>query len=107
MITIEQTVAIPADRRLRLDVALPDTFKPGSALRLAITGDDGPREARVYTGEPFPSIEELKAEARRKTQARFADPSGDALQKYCGALKDVFTEDGLEYQREMRDEWPD
>ncbi|MDR2795890.1 MAG: hypothetical protein LBB47_04175, partial [Spirochaetaceae bacterium] len=45
MITIERTVTIPADRRLRLDVALPDTFKPGSALRLEIRAAEADGEA--------------------------------------------------------------
>jgi hypothetical protein len=60
-----------------------------------------------HTPGTFPGIEELKAEARQKTAERFAYPSGDSLQKYCGVLKDIFTEDGLEYQRRLRDEWPD
>jgi hypothetical protein len=60
--------------------------------------------------DPFPAIEELMAEARRKADERFAEMERtgvDPLQKYCGILKDVFPEDGLEYQRMMRDEWPD
>jgi hypothetical protein len=31
----------------------------------------------------------------------------DPLARFAGCLKDVFPEDGLEYQRKMRDEWPD
>jgi hypothetical protein len=59
-----------------------------------------------YTPESFPTIEELKAEAA----ARFAEMERtgvDPLAKFAGCLKDVFPEDGLEYQRMMRDEWPD
>jgi hypothetical protein len=63
-----------------------------------------------YLWEPFPAIEELMAEAERKAAERVAEMERtgvDPLQKYCGILKDVFPEDGLEYQRMMRDEWPD
>jgi hypothetical protein len=59
-----------------------------------------------YTPEPFPTIEELKAEAA----ARFAEMERtgvDPLARFAGRLKDVFPEDGLAYQRMMRDEWPD
>jgi hypothetical protein len=55
-------------------------------------------------------IEELRAEGRRKAVERLTemDRTGvDPLQKHCGALKDVFPEGGLEYQRRIRDEWPD
>jgi hypothetical protein len=55
-------------------------------------------------------IEQLKADARRKTEERLAEwekTGVDPLQKFCGALKDIFHEGGLEYQRRMRDEWPD
>ena len=58
----------------------------------------------------FPTIEELKAEGRRKAEARRAAITAtgvDPMQKYCGCLKDVFDEDGTAIQRRMRDEWPD
>jgi hypothetical protein len=63
-----------------------------------------------YMTEPFPAMRDLMAEAIRKAEERFAEMERtgvDPLQKYCGILKDVFPEDGLEYQRRMRDEWPD
>ncbi|MDR2434749.1 MAG: hypothetical protein LBD47_09300 [Treponema sp.] len=81
MMTIEQTV----------DIAAAESPAPES------------RNAR----EPFPTLEELKAEARRKTAERLDDPSGDSLQKYCGCLKGVFLEDGVECQWKLHDEWPD
>jgi hypothetical protein len=37
--TVQQTVAIPADRRIHLDLTLPETFAPGSILRLEISSD--------------------------------------------------------------------
>jgi hypothetical protein len=66
--------------------------------------------APPYTPEPFPTIEELKAEAGRKAAERMAEMEKtgvDPLARFAGCLKDVFPEDGLEYQRMMRDEWPD
>jgi hypothetical protein len=39
--TIQQTVTIPADRRLHLDLSLPETFSPGAAqVVLTITRID-------------------------------------------------------------------
>ncbi|MDR1256606.1 MAG: hypothetical protein LBJ86_02540, partial [Spirochaetaceae bacterium] len=98
MIAIEQTVDIAADGRLRLDMALPETVPAGrtSVVLVFPFSEEPPRR---YAPEPFPSIEELMAEIDRKAAERFADPSGDSLQKYCGCLEDVFTEDGVEYQR--------
>jgi hypothetical protein len=116
MITIEKTVDISADRRLHLDLTLPKTVPSGkTSVVLVFPSVEAPvpaeQETRsAYAPEIFPAIEELKAEARQKTTERFAEMEKtgvDPLQKYCGILKDVFPEDGLEYQRWMRDEWPD
>ncbi|GHU77954.1 hypothetical protein FACS189462_1230 [Spirochaetia bacterium] len=52
-----------------------------------------------------PTIEALKKEAAQKAAQRFADPSGDALQRFCGSLAHIYTEDGVVIQRRMRDEW--
>ncbi|MDR1468001.1 MAG: hypothetical protein LBT00_01765 [Spirochaetaceae bacterium] len=68
------------------------------------------RKAFSYTPPPFPSIEELKAEARQKTAERLAEwekTGVDPLAKYAGCLKGVYPEDAVQYQRELRDEWPD
>jgi hypothetical protein len=54
--TLQQTVIIPADRRLHLD--LPETFSPGTTqVVLTITGIDGPRlltQAEFDAGLPCP-----------------------------------------------------
>jgi hypothetical protein len=113
MITIEQTV----DRHLRLDMALPKSV-PGGRTRVVLTFS--PAEAAespapeslagIYTPEPFPSIDELIHEAKQKAAERYAEMQRtglDPLARFAGCLKDVFPEDGLEYQRKMRDEWPD
>ncbi|MDR2098175.1 MAG: hypothetical protein LBP37_06615 [Spirochaetaceae bacterium] len=113
MLTIEQTVDIPADRHLHLDMALPKSV-PGGRTRvvLAFSPADAAESpapethAGVYTPEPFPSIEELKAEAAAH-YAEMQRTGVDPLARFAGCLKDVFPEDGLEYQRKIRDEWPD
>ena len=113
MITIEQTITIPADRRLHLDMTLPQSVPSGRTSIVLIIPTSEPAESAeeeaplVYKPAPEPTIEELMEDARQKTEARLADPSGDSLQKYCGCLEDAFPEDGLVYQRRMRDEWPD
>jgi hypothetical protein len=103
MITITQTVDIPADRRLHLD--LPQSV-PGGRADMVLVLSPAEKAPRVYTPEPFPSIEELKAEAAAK-HAEMLKTGVDPLARFAGCLKDVFTEDGVEYQRRMRDEWPD
>jgi hypothetical protein len=111
MIAIEKTIEITADGRLRLDITLPKTI-PGGRTNVVLVFPfvEGPVSETPDTScswEPFLGIEELKNEAKRKTAERFADPSGDSLQKYCGCLQSLFPEDGVECQRKMRDEWPD
>jgi hypothetical protein len=114
MITIQKTVDIPADRRLIVDLpeAVPSgrvnvclVFDPSAETAAPVA--DGAR-ARLLSHE-FPTIEEIKAEAARKGAEREAAIKAtgvDPLQKYCGCLKDVFDEDGVVIQREMRDEAP-
>jgi len=65
--------------------------------------------AKPPSFEPFPSIEELKVEARRKTQERLADPEKDSMRKYAGCLagSKTFADDPVAIQRSMRNEWPD
>jgi hypothetical protein len=111
MITIQQIVDIPASRRISFD--LPKTVPSGRASVVLVfdapdvpygkiatlPGQDIPRQ--------FPTIEELKAEAARKTTERLADPSRDSLARYAGCLADsrIFEGDTVAIQREMRDEW--
>ncbi|GHU52228.1 hypothetical protein FACS1894200_12760 [Spirochaetia bacterium] len=61
---------------------------------------------RRYESKPFPTIEELKAEAHAKYLKRI-ETGVDSFAKFAGTMKDVFTEDGVTYQRRMRNEWPD
>jgi hypothetical protein len=110
MITIQRTVDIPADRRLSLDFTVPETIPAGKArvtvlLDNAATQDTDPL-ARLLS-QPSPTIEEIKAEAARKTKERLADPSRDSLNRYAGCLADspAFEGDAVAIQRKMRDEW--
>jgi hypothetical protein len=48
------------------------------------------------------TIEEAKAEAARKLN----DPNRKPFSRHFGAVKGVYG-DGMEYQRKMRNEWPD
>jgi hypothetical protein len=92
----------------RVDMVLggiPHVYKTESFSGVETLRETAPEYAGM--SETFSSIEDLMAEAERKTAERFACPSGDSLQKYCGILKDIFPEDGLVYQRRLRDEWPD
>jgi hypothetical protein len=72
----------------------------------APAGQAAEETRRAVTAKPFPAIEELKAEAAAK-HAEMLRTGVDPLARFAGRLKDVFPEDGLEYQRRIRDEWPD
>jgi hypothetical protein len=92
MLTIRQTVDIPAGRRLFLE--LPKTAPVGKVTVLLSFSETG-----------GPDLEELKAEAAAKYAAMLADGE-DPLLKLREALKGekVFSDD-IDYQRSMRDEW--
>jgi hypothetical protein len=77
MAVINKSIEIPADRRLRLELALPEDLPPGRAeLRLTINPIQG-----TGGSVPFKSL--------------------------FGCLKDrdVFKGDSMELQRAMRNEW--
>jgi hypothetical protein len=59
MVAIEQNVDIPADRRLRPGLVLPETFKPGSTLRLEIVPPEG-HEANWKAAFPLEFEETVK-----------------------------------------------
>ena len=112
MITIEQTITIPADRRLHLDVALSQSVPSGrtSIVLVIPTAKHAERAEEdaplVYAPELEPTIEELMADAAAK-HAEMLRTGIDPLARFAGCLKDAFPKDGLEYQRRLRDEWPD
>ncbi len=77
MNTIQQTVTIPADRRLRLDIELPDTIPAGRAEMVVVLSP---------VQEPV---------------------SKKPLNSLAGSLADsaTFAGDPVQLQRAMRDEW--
>lgn len=79
MNTIQQTLLIPSDRRLRLDLTLPDSVPTGMAEVLVV----------------FSPVQELPPVA----------PS--PLARFAGCLADsaAFAADPVEMQRAVRDEW--
>ncbi|MDR0710176.1 MAG: hypothetical protein LBF77_08940 [Spirochaetaceae bacterium] len=127
--TIEQTIDIPENRKVHFDVVLPRTVPSGSTkVTLAFPSPNSqetvkpqlpvkPEEESAYAAgddalaayyaslpKTGPTIAELKEEAARKYAERFKD-GYDALQKYCGCLVDVYTEDGVVCQKQWRAEW--
>ncbi|MDR1785902.1 MAG: hypothetical protein LBR23_05480 [Spirochaetaceae bacterium] len=62
MIAIQQTVTIPADRRIHLDVELPDTVSVGSAqIRLNVFPE--PKERGGFFSQPV-SLQNFKMYSR-------------------------------------------
>jgi hypothetical protein len=112
MMTIQQTVTIPADRRLYLE--LPETVPTGNTeVQITFFTMSAKAESMDETLErllqPLPSLEEFKREAAEKTAKRIAsgrEPFEEARKLLNGRrLFDGI--DGVEYQRRLRDEWPD
>jgi predicted metal-dependent phosphoesterase TrpH len=112
MMTIRQTVDIPADRRLHLE--LPKSVPTGNT-EVHITFLTVPAkvksmdEALERLLQPQTTLEEFKREAAAKTAKRIAsgrEPFEEARKLLNGRrLFDGI--DGVEYQRSLRDEWPD
>ncbi|CAK7069396.1 MAG: hypothetical protein DELT_01814 [Desulfovibrio sp.] len=80
MNTIQQTVTISADRRLQLDVALPESVPVGQADLLLVLSPKG--ESPAKTAQSV-----LHFAGRLKNSATF-----------CGV-------DSVQLQKAMRDEW--
>jgi hypothetical protein len=103
--TIEQTVEIPANRRLTLD--LPDETPAGTVkIELSIYPIAGASRSGLasYLASNSPrTIEEALAEAERKA----ADPNRKPFSGCFGILKDsaAFAGDPVEIQKAMRAEW--
>jgi hypothetical protein len=101
---MRQTVEIPANHRLTLEI--PPEIPAGRGILTftpALVVENSPHTAAKAPGSP--AIEALKNEAAQKAARRSADPSGDALQRFCGYLAHIYTEDGVVIQRRLRNEW--
>jgi hypothetical protein len=112
MVTIQQTIDIPADRRLYLE--LPETVPSGKFdLRLIFTPAQSTRKRQsegfdhLLRNSPK-TVKEAIAEAQRKTAERIAggrEPFEEA-RKLLNGRRLFDGVDGVEYQRRLRDEWP-
>jgi hypothetical protein len=105
--TIEQTVEIPANRRLHLDIALPEDFPLGAA-RVAIIDFPAERELESFKSKTAETPDFLRpltiAEILRQAEAKASDPNRKPISSFYGSMKGFFG-DGLEYQRAIRAEW--
>ena len=77
MDTIQQTVTIPQNRRLQLDLPLPDSIPPGQAEMLVV-------------------LSPVRADKARRSIRHLAGCLADSV---------TFAGDPVELQRAMRDEW--
>jgi len=77
MNTIQQTVTIPENRRLQLDLPLPDSIPAGQAEMLVV-------------------LSPVREDKPRKSILRFAG---------CLANSATFAGDSVALQKAMRDEW--
>jgi hypothetical protein len=127
--TIEQTIEIPANRRLHLDFDLPMTANIGPAkviLEFPATGaadtkmtenippapdevEDAAWEAEILRkrAEGIAADPEIQAILKRAAE-RAADPNRPKLSRLFGSHPGIFGGiDPVAYQRSMRDEWDD
>jgi hypothetical protein len=97
MTTIQQTVDIPADRRLRLDVALPEDSPLGPVkVELRLKSAAKSNGITHWILHPIHAYHDLQW---KKTLAWIGK---------CQKNGPLFNgRDGVEYQREIRDEWED
>jgi len=106
--SITQTVEVPADHRLIVDVPreIPAgpvilTFRP-AAVRKTDTAKPLP-VPDILPGGSYSTIEEALEAAAKKA----ADPNRKPISRLFGTHKGIFGGDGVAYQRAIRDEWDD
>jgi hypothetical protein len=95
--TITQTVDIPADHRITLEV--PREVPPGRTI-LAFTPARGPDTVQLPSSNAHTVEEALQMAAEK-----LADPNRKPLSRYFGILSPNTYGDGVAYQRKIRDEW--
>jgi hypothetical protein len=131
--TIEQTIEIPADGRLHLDLPLPENHPSGrvkvevrliqeedvsstqyaevDGVRYKVPTEEEARRWRENAIKNDPQVREVLKAGAAQAEARKKDPSLGSLKKWHGVLenskawgKEV---DVVAEIRKMRDEWDD
>ena len=100
-----QTVEVPADRRITLEV--PKEIPAGSTARFKViweTPQEDMKERVREMWDSLPTLEEVKRKAEEQ-YAAWKDTGIDPLEKFRGSKIFGDDADGLTYQRKMRDEW--
>jgi hypothetical protein len=102
--TIQQTVEIPASRRIYLD--LPPEIPEGTVqVELTIqpaAEDKEMTDLKAYLeAHPPESQEEIIGEAEARADA----PNRRPFSRHFGSVPGAFNGDGLAYQRNIRAEW--
>jgi hypothetical protein len=99
--TLQQTVTIPADRRLHVDFDVPETLSPGTAqIVLTITRIDGPRpltQTEFEAGLPCPMDHTPNAETIAAIQEARDILSGKIQAKRYSSLAEFNAEIAAEY----------
>jgi hypothetical protein len=103
--TIEQTVEIPADHRLIIEV--PREIPEGKTrviiqFPVPVAPARDPRGDDINLSPSYPPEEAIKIAAQR-----LADPNRKRPSSYIGILSPGTYGDGVAYQRKLRDEWGD
>jgi hypothetical protein len=109
--TIEQTVEIPVDHRLTLEIPfeipagrtiLALTLIPVSAMAAKSTISAQFADLKTYLADNSPRTTE---EALQQAAERLADPNRKPISRHFGTHKGILGGEGVAYQRKIRDEW--
>jgi hypothetical protein len=105
MLTLEQTIDIPADRKLYLE--LPETVPSGRTKVIINFETLTPQAVAPRSGKFSPELQAAIKEAEEKRARRLARPEEfKARMKRVREGGPLFGGiDGLEYQRKVRCEW--
>jgi hypothetical protein len=105
--TIRQTIDIPANRKVHIDLMAPEIVPCGKTDVIL----EFPQEPEVRLRQSCRNREELIAASDRRLAAEKTDPSLRSLKRWHGILKNSKTwgrQVDVEAEiRKMRDEWPD